>query len=324
MIRLALSRKPGSHAIPAHLTTLSVSWLNNQFKAVAVHRGVVEGTWEHPGEADGVGNFERFLHEAVQQTGYHGQTVSLVLAHPRLVQQLMEVPPIKGAALQKIIHHQAQQQKVFAGEAAWASQSCPPGKGAPRILLHLFPRLLVNQLIQGCKRNGLHLAAVIPPSAVLQQQLTQLQLQKAEAALLAAETGGSTTLVMGHADGQILLARTLTGNWNQDTERLAVDLNRTILFVHQQHEVATNHGVWLFGPGAAEQRQALQSQIQSPLNLSPVPFDPFYWATEALKLRPDATPNLIGLDLQKAPQRRVFARVVVASTAIIVAASLGA
>src|SRR6266567_1460532 len=220
MIRLAISRKPGSHAIPAHLTTLSVSWLNNQFKAVAVNRGVVEGTWEHPGEADGVGNFERFLHEAVQQTGYRGQTVSLVLAHPRLVQQLMEVPPIKGAQ---------------------------------RILLHLFPRLLVNQLIQGCKRNGLHLAAVIPPSAVLQQQLTQLQLQKAGAALLAAETGGSTTLVMGHADGQILLARTLPGNWNQDTERLAVDLNRTILFVHQQQEVATNHGVWLFGPGASEQ-----------------------------------------------------------------------
>jgi hypothetical protein len=247
-----------------------------------------------------------------------------VLAHPRLVQQLMEVPPAKGSALQKIIHRQAQQQKVFAGEAAWASQPCPSGKGARRILLHLFPKLLLNQLIDGCKRNGLHLAAVIPPSAVLQQQLTRLPLQKEEAALLAAETGGSTTLVMGHSDGQILLARTLPGNWNQDTERLSVDLNRTILFVHQQQGVGINQGVWLFGPGAAEQRQALQSQIQSPLNLSPVPFDPFYWATEALKLRSEAPPNLIGAELQKAPQRRVFAKVVAASTALIVAASLGA
>ena len=52
--------------------------------------------------------------------------------------------------------------------------------------------------------------------------------------------------------GQILLARTLPGNWNQDAQRLAVDLNRTILFVNQQQGAALNQGVWLFGPGAVE------------------------------------------------------------------------
>jgi hypothetical protein len=319
-----LKRKLAGDAIPGHLTTLSVSWLNNQFKAIAVHRGVIEGSWERPGEADGAGNFENFIHEAVAQTGYHGQTVSLVLAHPRLVQQLVEVPPVKGAALQKIIQRQAQQQKVFAGEAAWASQSSPSGKGVQRIVLHLFPRLLLNQLIQGCKRNGLYLTAVLPPSAILHHQLTQLPLQKGEAALLAAETGGSTTLVIGHADGQILLARTLPGNWNQEAERLVVDLNRTILFANQQYGLAINEGIWLFGPGAAEQKPALQTQIQFPLKLSPVSYDPFYWATEALKLRAEASPNLIGVELQTAPQRRVFAKVVALSTSIIVALSLAA
>ena len=79
--------------------------------------------------------------------------------------------PVKGAALQKVIQRQAQQQKVFAGEAAWASQTSPPGKGLQRVVLHLFPRLLLNQLIQGCKQNGLHLTAVIPPSAVLTNAL---------------------------------------------------------------------------------------------------------------------------------------------------------
>src|SRR5438445_12197929 len=150
-----LKRKIASDSIPGHLSTLSLSWLNNQLKAVAVNHGVIEASWERPGEADGSGNFEGFLREAVRETGYRGQTVSVVLAHPRLVQQVVEVPPAKGSALQKIIHRQAQQQKVFAGEAAWASQSCPPGKGGQRILLHLFPRLLLNQLIQGCKQNGL-------------------------------------------------------------------------------------------------------------------------------------------------------------------------
>ena len=54
--------------IPTQVTTLSVSWLNNQFKAVAVHRGVVAGSWERPGETGGPETFEDLISEAVQQT----------------------------------------------------------------------------------------------------------------------------------------------------------------------------------------------------------------------------------------------------------------
>src|SRR5437868_4163721 len=99
MLSLVKKRKLGASTIPAHLTTLSISWLNNQFKAVAIHRGTVVGTWERPGETDGPDRFDAFIREAGQHTGYKGQNVSLILAHPRLVQQLIDVPPVKGAAL---------------------------------------------------------------------------------------------------------------------------------------------------------------------------------------------------------------------------------
>ena len=115
MLKIANSPKPRSAAIPANVSTLSVSWLNSQFKAIAVQRGVVEGTWECPGEIEGTGNFEALLREAVQKTGYRGQTVSLLLAHPRLAQQLVDVPPVRGSALDKVVQRQAQQQKMFDG-----------------------------------------------------------------------------------------------------------------------------------------------------------------------------------------------------------------
>src|SRR5690242_15197351 len=118
MASLFSKRAVGEHAIPRHVTTLSVSWLNNQFRAVSVHRGRIEGIWERSGESEGAGNFEKYLREAVQQTGYRGHSVSLVLAHPRLVQQLVEAPPVKGMALLKVIQRQAEHQKVFPGEAA--------------------------------------------------------------------------------------------------------------------------------------------------------------------------------------------------------------
>lgn len=312
----------GGDAMPRNVTTLSVSWLNNRFKAVAVHRGRVEGTWERPGESEGAGNFEKYLGEAIQATGYRGHAVSLVLAHPRLVQQLVDAPPVKGTALFKVIQHQAEHQKVFPGEAAWASQTSPYGKGLQRVLLHLFPRVLLNQFIQGCRANGLHLSSVLPPSAMLHHQITQLPLEKGDVALLAAETSGSTTLVIARSDGQILLARTLTGTWNDEPERLAVDLNRTILFANQQYGNAGIKGVWLFGPGAGEKCPTLQSSIQFPVSVSPIPYEPFYWAAEAPRLHPEFTPNILSRQLQKAPQRRVLATVVAICTLLVLAASL--
>src|SRR5207245_2398583 len=122
-MNLRRSKKLSTGAIPSHLSILSLSWLNGQIKAVAIHRGSVEGTWESAGRMDGDADFGAMVREAAQKTAFRGQTVSLLLAHPRLVQQLVDVPPVQGAALKRILQRQAQQQKLFAGEAAWAYQA---------------------------------------------------------------------------------------------------------------------------------------------------------------------------------------------------------
>ncbi len=322
MISLLKNRPSRGSAIPSRVTTLGISWLNNEFKAVAVERGVVQATWERPGPTDDAALFETYVREAAGQTGYRGQTVSLVLAHPRLVQQMVELPPVKGAALQKLLQRQAQQQRLFPGEAAWVSQNSLSSKGVQRLILHLFPRVLLNQMIQGCRRNGLHLVSVVPASAVLQRQLSELPLEKDDVALLTAKTGESTSVVVGRASGRVLLARTLPGTWSQDTARLGVDLNRTVLFVSQQLGVSVK-AVCVFGPGAEEHIQELEAPLAVPVNLSPARFDAFYWATEALKLRPEIEPNLISRTLQKAPQRRAYAKSIALITGLVLLASVG-
>src|SRR5262249_50375350 len=152
------------------------------------HRGEVEGVWECPGPVDGAGRLEAVLNQAIEHTQYRGHTISLVMAHPRLVQQLVDVPPVKGPSLRKILQRQAHQQNMFAGDAVWACQGSPAAKGPQRVVLHLFPKALLTQMLQGCQRNGYYLTSALPPSAVLHQQLRQLPLEKGEVALLAAET----------------------------------------------------------------------------------------------------------------------------------------
>ena len=50
-----------------------------------------------------------------------------------------------------------------------------------------------------------------------------------------------------------------------------------------------------------------------------MPYEPFYWATESLKVRPEAAPNFQSPELQKAPQRRVFAKVVAVAATLLLA-----
>jgi hypothetical protein len=317
-----LSRKTGPEIISSKVTTLSISWLNHQVVAKNVRRGVIEGTWETELAAEGDPDLAGLIREAVRQTHYDGTTVSLLLANSRLAQNLVDVPPVFGSALTKIIQLEAQQQKVFAGEAAWTFQTALTTADNKRAVLHLLPKPLLDQLVQAGLQNELYLTSVVPVSAVLHQQLTLLPLNKGDVALLAAETGGSTTVVAARADGQLLLVRTLLGNWNENAERMALDLKRTLSFITQQFELTVNAGVWLFGPGAAEQSPVLAAQLDHPVTVSPVEYRPDYWAIEAVKLSPAQCPNFIERKLQNAPQRRKFAWVVVVTTALLVLVSV--
>src|SRR5439155_24583906 len=129
-----------------------------------------------------------------------------------------------------------------------------------------------------------------------------------EVALLAADTGGTTTVVIGRKDGQIYLCRTLSSSWSTQAERVNVDLNRTLLYVKQQFAAAVN-SVWLFGDGAQNQIDRLRTALRLPVKLSPVQPAPSYWNQETLKLPVGDTNNLISLQQLQAPRRRVLLRV---------------
>jgi hypothetical protein len=315
-----VSRRSSADGIPVGVTTLSVGWFGKQLIALAVHRGVVAGTWT-ASEID-ENDFTELLRQAVAGTGYRGKTVSLVLAHPRLVQQLLDVPQVKGAVLRRVIQRQAEQQKIFAGEAVWDYQEAVSSKGS-RIVLHLFPKELLDRFTQGCARNGLHLVSAVPVSAILQQQATKIGLEKTDVALLAGDTGGLTSTVVCKGDGQLILARTIAITGSDGPDRCGLDLNRTSAYSTQQSGVIINQGILLFGSAPDKQAAALQPHVQLPICPAPVKADEAFWLRESLKLKAENTPNFITPMMQKAPQRRQFARVVAVGAAALVLGCLG-
>lgn len=319
------SRRRGSNGHPvAQQTTLSVSWLGRKFRALALHRGQVQGTWECPQPAEGTNTFGELLEQAVAQTHYTGTTVSLVLAHSRLAHQFVDAPPAKGPALRKVLERLAQEQarSLFPGPVAWSAEPAESVKGTARFLLSLFPKPLLDELCAGAQRAGLHLAAVLHPAAVLHSQLQELPSKDSQVVMLAGDTGGSTTVLVGRSDGRLVLVRSLAGTWCDNPAALATDLRRTMLFVNQQHGVNVE-GLFLFGPDAAARAAELEEPVGLPTRPSPTAFTEDYWATQALRHLKGSSHNLVSREQQLAPQRRRLGLAVGVATALMVLGCLG-
>ena len=301
---------------------LCVSCLNGEWTAAGFRKGAPSGLWHSPAVLDDFSAAGEAFRESFRTTQADGRTVGLVLAHSRLTDQVVDVPPVKGWKLLRYLDRRVQQIKTFEGDAAWSQQRAMPVKGNEAALVHLLPKQLLEQLTAGCAQAGGQLVRVIPSTAVLASQLKELPIEKDEVALIAAETGNCTTVVIGRRDGRVCLGRVLRGTWNGAADRVAVDLTRTIGFAEQQTGLAVN-SIWLFGAGIEKRLGEMESLLRLSVKQSPVEYTALYWAAQALKLPPKEDGNLVAAEVREAPQRRRLLTVTSAILLLMLLASLG-
>jgi hypothetical protein len=284
---------------------LGISILNDALKAAAAGRDGGMETWESPASAANLNALGPLLGAAAQRYPAGGKSIALVLAHPQLTDQVVEIPHVRGWKLARLLERLAQSAKAFSDEAAWSSQPALPTKQHEAVLLHLCPKPIVDQLARACTDAQRQLVRILPATSVLSSQLKLLPLQKDELALLAAETGTGTTVVVGRKDGRVCLGRVLRKNWIADPDSVGVDLTRSIGFAEQQSGLRVA-SVWLFGSSANDQSARLGTLLNLPVQVSPVPFSPFYWAEQAIRLPDTLDGNLMSIEARQAASRRRF------------------
>ncbi len=316
------SKAAGQRKFPASVTTLSISWLQGKVEAIAIHRGEPAGTWTCPDLVEDLGRLGDVVKTAAQRTNYNGTTVSMVLAHPRLAHQLIETPPTRGNALENAIERQIERMKVFDGNAAWSFESAGESRNAQNTLLHLVPKSIIEQLVAAAGRAGLDLVSVVPTTSILRQQLPQLGLAGNEVALLVAQTGDLLTLLVGRRDGGILLGRSLDPSRMSGAGGLALEINRTLLFVNQQFGAPISN-IWWYGAAATERIAELAPQLPVPMRSSPEVLRPYYWAEENARLGNEKLPNLVSSEQRNAPKRKAILHVSSLATLALLIISTG-
>lgn len=322
MLKVSRSQRSSPRSIPSGTTALSVAWLGSHFEATAFQKGVQAGSWSSPTPVADLEAFAVALKEAKLQTRFNGSLASLVLAHPRLSQQLCEVPPAKEGALDRIVARLVDRQKTFEGEAAWSFRRTLPNKNAHNVLLFLFPRMLLDRLIQTFGKLELNLEKVVPCTAVLSGILPRLSLDAEVVAMVAAQAGGLTAMLVGRGDGELLLGRVLETGDARDRENLGVELNRTSLFVTQQFGASVT-GAYLLVEGGSDGRVELQSTLEMPVHSAVEVAGDYSWTQEVLKLAPELSANLVSREQRQAPQRRLLLRVTTFVTVLVVLGSAG-
>lgn len=318
MYRIQPSTLSVASHFPKGLTTLGVSWLGGQFDAVALHRGEIAGTWHAPEACDDIEKFGDLLQQAVAKTGFQGNSIHLVLSHPKLTHQLVDVPDAKGPALRALVQRQVEKLKLFEEIAAWTFEKAEATKTSTSALVHLLPRAILYRLVGCAETAGFHLISVVPPTAILHAQFARLPLDGKGIGLIAADIDGGTTIVVGRRDGPLFLARSLDSSRARGPSALVVDINRTLLYVSQRYGVDVT-GVWLFGPALTERIEEFRPQLHVPVEASPEPYSIPYWAQESLRAPAEYTPNLISARQIRAPQRRALLKLttVLAAAAVL-------
>jgi hypothetical protein len=323
MYRIQASTLSVTSHYPRGLTTLGVSWLGGQFDAVALHRGEIVGTWHAPESCEDIEKFGELLRQAVDKTGFQGNTVHLVLSHSKLSHQIVDVPDARGPALKALVHRQVDKLKLFDEVAAWTFEKSEPTKNSSSALVHLLPRAILYRLVANADQAGFHLVSVVPPTAVLHAQFARLPLDSKGIGLIAADIDGGTTIVVARREGPLFLARSLDASRARGSSALVVDINRTLLYVSQRFGVDVT-GVWLYGSPLTELIEEFRPQLHVPVEASAEPLTGSFWAQESLRIPAEFTPNLVSARQIRAPRHRALLKLTTVLAAAAVVAMLAA
>jgi hypothetical protein len=234
--RPAVRRKPG---------TLSVAWLNGAFSASFLLPSGEARQWCAAGLVKTPGQFGEAIDEALARLEFKGSQALLVLEHELLVHRVEPVPAVSARAARNYLRALVSREEGDRGPLLWCAQRAHSPRADACYVLHLLPADFFDEVNRAFAVRGLRLRRLFPLVVALLRELRGAVAPE-KSALVAVEIGGETILVVGRGDGQPAFARRFSGSWQADAVRVAVEINRSIIYSRQRWG-ATPGTVRLFG-----------------------------------------------------------------------------
>src|SRR5690606_39092622 len=134
---------------------------------------------------------------------------------------------------------------------------------------------------------------VLPLHVPLQLALSSLTETRDMPLLVATEAGSSTAVPVGKTGSDVLFARTILESWRKDAARVAVEINRSLLYAKQQFGTTVDF-LWLLGRGAEEAQAEVSAKCGSNTDVVVEEIGPLDWLKAIVRLPPRHPVNLVG------------------------------
>jgi len=292
--------------------TLGLAWIHGGFHATTYRRQTAVGTWAAPAAVDSIEQFEVAVDAAIEALGFAGTEAFLILAHEQFVHQMESAPAFNEAAARAYLRARVERHAQDHGESLWVSQRAESNRKDASYVLHLLPSEFYLRLNEIALRRRLDLTRILPLLVPLQIELGSLGEPAGQPVLLAVEAGAATTLIVGRTPRDVLFTRTTLASWRQEPSRIAVEVNRSLLYAKQQFAAAVDR-LWLVGAAAESARAEVESKCGAGKSVVVRSGGPAHWLDLVARLPGRHPINLVAGYLRQKRRNRLVRRVVIAA-----------
>jgi hypothetical protein len=292
--------------------TLAIAWIRGSLTVASYRKSQLVNSWQADQPVEDLETLGHQVDRALEGMRLKGNDTILLLAHERFAHQTEACPSFSENATRNYLRGRVERFEADHGPVLSVSQSVAQVRNEDQHLLHLLPRDLYHQIHQTLLARHLDLTQIVPVAVPLQLELEHLMEPDQPALLMAVKLGDSTAVVACRNNGEILLTRTTLGTWSDDPNRVAVEVNRSLLYAKQQHGVPIDR-IILAGSGAEETRSVIESKCGDAKQILVDPSDPLRWLTLVAQLPQRHPVNLVADYLRIKRRNRFFRRLILAT-----------
>jgi hypothetical protein len=291
---------------------LGLAWLHGSLQATVFRRQATVSTWVSAKPVRTLEEWETGLDLAIEQLKFGGSEVFLILEHDQFVHQPEVAPAFTESATRAYLRSRVQRFEKEREPVLWISQRTVSTRKESTFLLHMLPAAFYGQLSRAVLARRLDLTRILPLVVPLQLLLESPAPAPEQMVLVATEAGDATTLMVARSSGELLFARTMLARWDADPARIAVEVNRSLLYAKQQFGAVVDRIEFL--GSASEQLQAeVRAKCGPDKPISVRPTDSQTWLQAVAKLSPRHPVNLVVSYLGRKRRRQFLRRALLAA-----------
>ncbi|MDQ8203039.1 hypothetical protein [Pelagicoccus sp. SDUM812003] len=246
---------------PSEKDTLAVAWIRSRFECAAVRKGSVVSELLVHDDCLTSDRFEEQLDRAVETFHFIGTKAELLIDGGLLESNTVTLPPASTRQQQAFIREKVKRFQLDQGSLIWESQRIAASKAGQRTLIHSISKQAFSELEAQFDRRGLALKKALPFTGTAGKPFKDITTPSDSASIILAPVGSTYKILAVDHAGDLQFARDLNKENGTNPQRVAVEINRCILFTRQQFGKPVSQIVTV-GLQAARFKTVIRNQLQ--------------------------------------------------------------